>query len=205
MSSLNELLKTKGQNLRRVTTRVTLPSGRVFHEGDGVAVESEQSCGFVIDNTPDLQVGQVEEGLFVASQDVANDAELIKKHGITHVLNVAGIPSQKLLGLHYLDVYILDLPEEPLSCHFVQCFEFIDEALKIGRVLVHCNAGISRSVSIVIAFLMSRRQKSLCEAMAQVKAARPRAQPNVGFVEQLKMYESNILNNHDVSSSKPNS
>jgi protein-tyrosine phosphatase len=110
-----------------------------------------------------------------------------------------------LLGLHYRNVYILDLPEEPLSCHFIQCFEFIDEALKSGRVLVHCNAGISRSVSIVIAFLMSRRQKSLCEAMAQVKAARPRAQPNVGFVEQLKMYESNILNNHDVSSSKPNS
>jgi predicted protein tyrosine phosphatase len=201
MSSLNELLKTKGQNLRRVTTRVTLPSGRVFHEGDGVAVESEQSYGFVIDNTPDLQVRQVKEGLFVASQDVANDAGLIKQYGITHVLNVAEVPSQKLIDLHYLDVHILDLPEEPLSCHFAKCFEFIDEALKNGRVLVHCNAGISRSVSIVVAFLMCRRQKSLFEAISQVKAARPRAQPNAGFVKQLKMYESSILNND----SKPNS
>ena len=194
-------MKNKGQNLRRVTTRVTLPSGRVFCEGGGVVVESEQSYGFVIDNTPDLQIGQVDEGLFVASQDVANDAELIKQHGITHVLNVAGAPSRKLLDLHYLDVHILDLPEEPLSCHFVKCFDFIDEALKIGRVLVHCNAGISRSVSIVVAFLMCRRQKSLCEGISQVKAARPRAQPNAGFLKQLKMYESSILNND----SKPNS
>ncbi|KAI9556318.1 hypothetical protein GHT06_018892 [Daphnia sinensis] len=200
MSNLRDLLKIKGKNLRRVTTRVTLPNGRVFHEADGMTIESEKSHGFVVDNTPDLQLGQVEHGIYIASQDVANDPELIRKHAITHVLNVAGCPSQKLPGLHYLDVYILDLPEESLCHHFSPCFEFMDDALKTGCVLVHCNAGISRSASIVVAYLMCRRQKSLNEALRQVKAARPKANPNVGFLHQLQKYEINIAGKTDPSS-----
>lgn len=200
MSNLRDLLKIKGKNLRRVTTRVTLPNGRVFQEEDGMTIESEKTHGFVVDNTPDLQLGQVEHGIYIASQDVANDPELIHKHAITHVLNVAGCPSEKLPGLHYLDVYILDLPEEPLCHHFLPCFKFMDDALKTGCVLVHCNAGISRSPSIVVAYLMCRRQKSLSEALRQVKAARPKANPNVGFLQQLQKYEINIAGKADPSS-----
>ncbi len=199
MNSLSDLLKTKGQNLRKVTTRVTLPSGRIFHEEDGVAVDCGQSFGFVVDTKPDLQVGRIENGLFVASQDVAVDSNLIAQHGITHILNVAGVPSiQKLPGLHYLDVFILDLPEELLSRHFPRCFGFINEAItNHGRVLVHCNAGISRSVSIVVAYLMYCRRLSLSEALGQVITARPKAQPNEGFMKQLQVYETSLLNEID--------
>ena len=195
MSSLSDLLKTKGKNLRPVSTRVTLPSGRIIHEQDGVEVDCGQSFGFVVDTKPDLQVGQVEESLFLASQDVANDVNLITQYGITHVLNVSGVPSQKLQGLDYLDVPILDLPEELLICHFPQCFAFIDKALKHGRVLVHCNAGISRSSSIVVAYLMNRRRLGLSETLKLIKTARPKAQPNGGFMKQLQMYESSLIEN----------
>lgn len=159
-------------------------------EENGVIIENGQSLGFVVDTKPDLQVGKIEENLFVASQDVANDEELIRKYKITSVLNVSGVPSQKIASVEYLDVSVLDLPEEPLCSHFPVCFKFIDDALKNGRVLVHCNAGISRSVSIVIAYLMSRRQQSLREALRLVKSVRPRANPNEGFMKQLKMYET---------------
>lgn len=199
MSNLSNLLEIKAKNLRRVTTKVTLPNGRVFHEKDGLITESEHTCGFVVDNTPDLQLGEVEKGIYVASQDVANDPELIQKHDITHVLNVAGCTSQKLPGLYYLDIYVLDLPEEPLCCHFLQCFEFMDNALKTSCVLVHCNAGISRSPSIVVAYLMCRRKMSLSEALRQVKAARPKANPNVGFLKQLQLYEASLASKVDSS------
>lgn len=181
-----------------MTTRVTLASGKVLLErSDGTVEEEGRSCGFVVDTKPDLQVGQVEDGrLLVASQDVAADPSLLAQYGVSHVLNVAGFPTtHRSAGLCYLDVAILDLPEEPLSNHFPQCFRFIDDALadKEGRVLVHCNAGVSRSVSIVTAYLMSRRQWTLKRTLEHIRISRPAAKPNEGFMKQLEMYEKCLL------------
>jgi len=199
MTSLSDQLKLKGTNLRRVTTRVTLPSGQVYHEQeDGVRVAQEsRACGFVIDTKPDLQVGRVERGLFVSSQDVANEPSLLSENGITHILNVAGFPSQKLPEITYLDISILDLPEEPLRSHFQTCFQFIDAALlqETGGVLVHCNAGVSRSVSVVLAYLMSRKRCSLDQALTTVRKVRPIAKPNDGFLQQLRLYENECIVN----------
>ncbi|KTG38377.1 hypothetical protein cypCar_00018056 [Cyprinus carpio] len=60
--------------------------------------------------------------------------------------------------------------------------------LKGGVVLVHCNAGVSRSASVVIGFLMSQEKMSFDEAFSAVKTARPYIQPNPGFMSQLKKY-----------------
>ncbi len=57
-----------------------------------------------------------------------------------------------------------------------------------GVVLVHCNAGVSRSASVVIGFLMSQEKMSFDEAFSAVKTARPHIQPNPGFMSQLKKY-----------------
>lgn len=180
-----------------MTTRVTLPNGKVFIEKKGERVDGniqEQSCGFVVDTKPDLQVGELGNGLLVASQDVANDAALLEQLGVTHVLNVSGFSSNKFPGFHYLDVTVLDTPEELLNQHFPNCFIFIEEGLKKGCVLVHCNAGISRSVSIVTAYLMTRNKWTFDHAMQVVRAARPSAKPNEGFVRQLQAYERCIVN-----------
>jgi hypothetical protein len=50
-----------------------------------------------------------------------------------------------------------------------------------GAVLVHCVAGVSRSASCVIAFLVKHDGVSLREAVETVRRARPAAMPNVGF------------------------
>lgn len=56
-------------------------------------------------------------------------------------------------------------------------------------MLVHCQAGISRSASIVISYLMERFSMSYDEARKYLKARRPQIDPNDGFVKQLKSYE----------------
>ena len=199
--SLSNQLKSRLCNLRKVSTRVTLPDGRVFQEIDGKRVtEDLPTLGFVADLKPDLQVGRVCDHLFIGSQDVANDVSLLSRYGITDVLNVAAVANCQYPGVNYLVVAILDLPEEPLRDHFRQCFDFIDQGIqRKSSVLVHCNAGISRSVSIIVAYLMYRFKWSLDKALLAVKNARPSAQPNPGFLKQLLVYEQYLNSESSLS------
>ncbi|KAM9031196.1 dual specificity protein phosphatase 19 isoform 2-T2 [Sarcophilus harrisii] len=60
---------------------------------------------------------------------------------------------------------------------------------KDGVVLVHCNAGVSRSAAIIIGFLMSTEKITFTSAFSLVKNARPAICPNSGFMEQLQAYQ----------------
>jgi len=53
-------------------------------------------------------------------------------------------------------------------------------------VFVHCSQGVSRSVTLVIAYLMWRDGHTFEQAFAAVKAARGVANPNIGFVCQVR-------------------
>lgn len=59
----------------------------------------------------------------------------------------------------------------------------------IGRILVHCNKGVSRSSSMVIAYLMKRHSMPFDHALAFVVKRRPVANPNESFRRQLQDYE----------------
>lgn len=80
----------------------------------------------------------------------------------------------------------LDHVHYNIKQHFEETYHYIAEKLnqKIN-VLVHCHAGISRSASIVIAFLMRNKSISLEEAFKIVKSKRPRIKPNEAFIKQL--------------------
>ena len=90
-----------------------------------------------------------------------------------------------------------DTPATDLLCRFSEAADFIDNALcgnqhRTSRVLVHCMTGISRSSTIVIAYLMARAHVPLGVALRAVKACRPVASPNPGFVEQLARFERTL-------------
>lgn len=77
---------------------------------------------------------------------------------------------------------VLDMPQQNLMTTFGSAIEFIIQARKKGgTVLVHCYAGISRSATIVIAYLMSDQGMSLPNAFKLVKGKRIVAFPNPGF------------------------
>jgi len=60
--------------------------------------------------------------------------------------------------------------------------------------MVHCNAGISRSPSVIIAFLMKYKKIKLNEAFDLVRSKRKSICPNPGFWEQLKSFERELFN-----------
>ena len=66
--------------------------------------------------------------------------------------------------------------------------DFIEENIGKTNVLVHCQAGVSRSATIVIAYMMRKYQYSMDVAVDRVKKRRPYIDPNKGFMKQLREF-----------------
>ena len=88
---------------------------------------------------------------------------ILTRERITHILAVgSGLYPKFPRNYQYKWISELDCPSANLRQHFEACHEFIKKALdQGGRVLVHCYAGISRSATIVISFLMKDRNMTL--------------------------------------------
>ncbi|XP_056148054.1 dual specificity protein phosphatase 19-like [Lampris incognitus] len=197
-SLAKEIQAFSRDRLNTQCTRVTTVTGRQFVERRaGGQVTEEQvegdgaGFGFVEDKSLDLQVGIVRPSLLLASQDVAHDIDTLQRYKVSHVLNVAyGVANLFPDQFAYKTLNILDVPDTDITSYLEECCSFIDQALKqSGVVLVHCNAGVSRSSSIVMGYLMLRDGLSFDDAYRHVKQARPSVCPNPGFYQQLQNYK----------------
>lgn len=103
--------------------------------------------------------------------------------GITHILTVASGHLPKFPSTFiYKVVKVLDTPSCNLKLKFQSCLNFIKDAIALGgKVFVHCYAGVSRSATIVIAYLMKEHNLSYNAAIKFVKSKRPFINPNDGF------------------------
>lgn len=96
-------------------------------------------------------------------------------------------------------VGVEDSPTEDILVHLAGVCEWIDKALKTSagggesnsgaKVLVHCRQGISRSGAVVVGYLMRRFEVGYDEALAMARESRDLITPNVGFEEQLRVWE----------------
>lgn len=133
--------------------------------------------------------------------------------GITRILNVAcGMPGYPLpSGVEREDVGLLDIPEESILGAVMANDSPPSDAIQgilsrcspLGRivsliyrwhvdghkVVVHCNAGVSRSATAVIGYLMVYEGFRFAEALALCREKREGVKPNEGFEAQLKELE----------------
>ncbi|XP_056222093.1 dual specificity protein phosphatase 13-like isoform X1 [Seriola aureovittata] len=136
---------------------------------------------------------EVWPNLFIGDMSVANDRYSLWKLGITHVLNAAH-GKMHCQGSHdfygstvdYYGVPADDSPSFDLSRYFSPSADYIQNALNTtgARVFVHCAVGVSRSASLVLAYLMIHQHYTLLEAINKVKERRW-IFPNRGFLKQL--------------------
>ncbi len=92
--------------------------------------------------------------------------------------------------INFKHININDDYYSKISDYFDECINFIKSAHNNNEIVyVHCAKGISRSVSIIIAFLMKEKKMSYIEAFTYVKKCRSIAQPNYYFITQLLDYE----------------
>jgi len=134
------------------------------------------------------------EGLYLGAEMAAKNLTALKTRSITHILTVGfGLTQAFPEQFVYKKIDAYDDPAQDLSKHFVDCVTFIEEGRKNGGILVHCAAGVSRSSTIVIAYIMSKKGMSFNTAQRFVSDRRW-VWPNEGFVEQLKRWEDTLGN-----------
>ena len=138
---------------------------------------------------------QITEKLFLGNEDTARDKAILNKLNISNILICAeGCEPFFKDEYKYKILYIDDAIDENILSWLQEAFEFIDSSEK--NIYIHCVMGISRSPSIVIAYLMYKNKMSYEEAYDFVKNKRNVINPNSGFQEQLKKFEKILKENN---------
>jgi len=135
--------------------------------------------------------------LFLSAVGAAEDRTLLEQHRITHILNLTGPPPGSTTPRHpnafpdsfeYLHICRRDDEATSIDEYVDRGHTFIRSALSASpsehRVLVHCEAGISRSAITVLTYLVRFENMTLLEAYEYVKAIKPNIGPNSSFMQQ---------------------
>ena len=133
--------------------------------------------------------------LYLGSYANAHNKAYMKSLGITHILSIAPLEPVFPKDFKYLTIQIDDSLDSDLTPYFQSCHNFIDDARKEGGILIHCAAGISRSASIVIAYLMKHNGWSYEQSYHYTCKCRKIICPNGSFIKQLKAYELTLNEN----------
>lgn len=143
----------------------------------------------------DKECSKVAEHVYLGGDAVAKDKDILKQNGITHVLNCVGFvcPEYFKSDFVYRTLWLQDSPSEDITSILYDVFDYFEDVREQhGRVFVHCCQGVSRSTSLVIAYLMWRKGQSFDDAFEYVKAARGIADPNMGFACQLLQCQKRV-------------
>ncbi|KAM7381532.1 hypothetical protein PAMA_012397 [Pampus argenteus] len=151
---------------------------------------------------PNNHLDEVHPRIYIGDMQTAKDKRTLQAHHITHVLNAAdweysknntGPNFYRDTKITYYGVEAFDMPSFDLSRFFYAAANFIKKALSspTGKVFVHCVVGISRSSSLVLAYLMIHENMTLVDAIKAVCANR-NISPNAGFLEQLRELDKQL-------------
>lgn len=136
-------------------------------------------------------MNKVLPGLYVGNYRDSKDSTQLERFEITHIVAIHDAARKLHSDKHYLCVMASDTPDQNLTQYFPLCNDFIHAArLRGGNVLIHCLAGMSRSVTVAVAYIMSVTTLSWKEALKVVRVGRAVANPNFGFQQQLQEFES---------------
>ncbi|CAB3374155.1 Hypothetical predicted protein [Cloeon dipterum] len=134
--------------------------------------------------------------LFLGNAANSEDSEALQRHRIQYILNVTpDLPNvfEDSGNIRYMQIPIADHWNQNLACFFPKAIEFIDEARNGQKgVLVHCLAGVSRSVTITVAYLMYKMHLPLNDAFNVVRNRKSNIAPNFNFMEQLHSFEQEL-------------
>ncbi|XP_051912687.1 uncharacterized protein LOC127595005 [Hippocampus zosterae] len=130
-----------------------------------------------------LDPAEGRHGLYLGNIEAAHSVNTLRQKDIKAVLTAAeysGVKYSKGEGITHLIIPADDIPSYNMARHFERGIKFIREQLAQGCVLVHCFAGISRSSTLVLAYLIREHRVSLVRGIDMLRSRRPIVCPNIG-------------------------
>ena len=144
-------------------------------------------------------IDKITNNIYLGNIKGLSEKEYLKTEKIKSILSLTK-ETPKIddeLNINQKILPIDDLYSENIIKYFKECIEFIDNN---GKIFVHCECGVSRSATIVIAYLMWKTHSTFDAAYRFVKKTRPEIDPNNGFRRQLKKFQQLLEeNNYDLN------
>jgi Dual specificity phosphatase, catalytic domain len=188
----------------------TIPCRRSVPENPPVAVvppppDAEDDAGAV------NRSGEREPArgtVFIGALQAALDEERLRKAGISLVVDASGQRYEDQDGIEYFRLDIEDVPSSApeLRRAFSPVTDLTHQRIERGEsVLIHCSAGVSRSATLVLAYVL-RFRVELCgvdvaegehgddveRALRYLQRLHPRAGPNEGFMRALRDWQTEL-------------
>ncbi|KAI0994814.1 hypothetical protein K3495_g13368 [Podosphaera aphanis] len=149
---------------------------------------------------PSLSRVSNNDNIYIGGIHTLKHRKTLDEVGITHIVSVLKYDFKNFKNegkYEHLRIEVNDMEDVNLLEEFENSGAWIEAALKDGKdgrpgsVFVHCAMGISRSVTIVLAYLLRKNPElSVADALALVRQSRPKAHPNDGFMSQLELYKA---------------
>eukprot|EP00826_Nyctotherus_ovalis_P017757 TRINITY_DN15246_c0_g1_i2.p1 TRINITY_DN15246_c0_g1~~TRINITY_DN15246_c0_g1_i2.p1 ORF type:complete len:187 (+),score=34.28 TRINITY_DN15246_c0_g1_i2:143-703(+) len=142
------------------------------------------------DKAPYDPPDQIEAHLWLGSYRSASNKRNLLALNIKNILTVGDHMKQKFTdSFKYLQVLIDDDEDEYILGVLPKLVKFVEDSVERKEgVLVHCLGGVSRSATVVTAYIMKSRKLSMKKALKFVKEKRSCISPNRGFLDQLEKY-----------------
>lgn len=133
--------------------------------------------------------------------DIGSVCELapLQDRNIRHVVcAVLGVKPMFPKNLQYTCLELRDTDDQDIYQYFDVIADLIHSETEAKKsILVHCRCGVSRSVTLVCAYLIKYQKMPALDAIRHIQESRPCANPIKPFRNQLKSYESNCRENDE--------
>ena len=142
---------------------------------------------------------KINEKLFVGDIVAAENRDLLKDNDVKCIICLTDEKYKRFEDFEYHDFHIEDNRNVDISTLFEKTNRILDENTRNGKVFVHCQNGVSRSVTIVLAYFI---YTGIClkTALEIVKKNRNTySRPNSGFAKQLLKYERELLGTNSIT------
>jgi len=142
----------------------------------------------------DFNINHIEGGVYICDIASAYNEDELKELGITHIVTAVLAVGPKFPdSFEYMCVPVRDIESEDIYSHLDKTTKFINDAVESGgKVAVHCICGVSRSATIVAAWVMSRHGYSVKETIEVLQSRRECVDPNPSFRKQLETFHADL-------------
>ena len=127
------------------------------------------------------------DNIYLGDSDAAADEDYLKSYNISTVVNCAEELVSNYTDLKFMELKLFDYYLDQIFPRFEIAYKYIKRHSE-NNILIHCAAGMSRSASLVIFYIMKEKKWDYDTCLNYTRERRPVVWPNEGFEEQLRNY-----------------